>query len=99
MHPAVYTALTEARETELRTARRHHTPSRPHRRPRRLAAVAALASIVVAGAIVVSDSSASVPVGPGTATNTYARLGSAPIAQPGQFGWQARCPATKIAAR
>jgi hypothetical protein len=36
MHPAVYAALTEARETEIRTARRHHhTPARQPQQPRR----------------------------------------------------------------
>jgi hypothetical protein len=35
MHPAVYAALTEARESELRAARRHDTPARPVREPRR----------------------------------------------------------------
>jgi hypothetical protein len=36
MHPAVYAALTEARETEIRRAHRHHhTPAREPQQPRK----------------------------------------------------------------
>jgi hypothetical protein len=35
MHPAIYVALTEARESEIRAARRRPTPSRQPRQPRK----------------------------------------------------------------
>jgi hypothetical protein len=34
MHPAIYAAMTEARESEIRAARRHETPARRARQPR-----------------------------------------------------------------
>jgi hypothetical protein len=90
MHPAIYSALVDARETEPRTAARR-VPRRPRRR---LAGVAAAAAVVVAGAIAVSDSSAAVTPRADTSTPVVrpVRFDGPAIAQPGQFGWQAQCP-------
>jgi hypothetical protein len=95
MHPAIYSALADARNAELRSAgrepRRWATTQR-----RRLARVAVAAAVVVAGAIAVSDSGAAVPAaGANSGTVQAVRFDGPTIAQPGQFGWQAQCPADR----
>jgi hypothetical protein len=98
MHPAIYSALTEARETELRSARHHETPVRRRGRKRRLAGVAAAAAVVVGGAVAVSDSSAAVPA-TSAAPHAMVRFDGPRIVEPGGFGWQTRCPVMNPAAR
>jgi hypothetical protein len=98
MHPAIHSALTDARETELRGTRHHERPARKAGRKRRLAAIVAAASVVVGGAVIVSESSAALPV-TSAAPHALVRFDGPRIAQAGGFGWQARCPVTNPAAR
>jgi hypothetical protein len=101
MHPAIYSALADARDTELRSAGREPRSTRRRRAAtpmRRLAGVAAAAAVVVAGAIVVSDSSAASTANAAASAAGPAhvvRFDGPTIAQPGQFGWQAQCPANR----
>jgi hypothetical protein len=95
MHPAIQSALTDARETELRSARRVERPAPARRRRRRLAAVVAAAVVVVSGAVAVSNSSAAAaPSAADGAAATMVHFQGARLVRFGEVTWQDHCPVT-----